>query len=133
ILWAARRGELRRQRSQVAGRLHAKRLHVTLQHLSDHAIERDVRYPPQALAGPTGVTAEVADLRRTYVRRVNLHVLRPVKTHHTERGFDKIFDATTDAARDDVVIGSFLLEHQPHGDDVVASVTPVSARIEIAQ
>ena len=36
------------------------------------------------------------------------------------------------AGGDDVVVGLVLLEHQPHGPDVVAGESPVALGVEVA-
>ena len=37
------------------------------------------------------------------------------------------------AGRDDVVVGLVLLQHQPHGLDVVAGEAPVALGVEVAE
>ncbi len=50
-----------------------------------------------------------------------------------EREFHQPLDRVRLAGGDDVVVRLVLLEHQPHGPDVVAGEAPVALRVEVAE
>ena len=46
---------------------------------------------------------------------------------------EQLADRVRLAGRDHVVVGLVLLQHHPHGLDVVARVAPVARRVEVAE
>ena len=45
----------------------------------------------------------------------------------------EFLDAVRLAGADDVIVGPVLLQHEPHGPDVIAGKAPVALGLEIAQ
>ena len=62
-----------------------------------------------------------------------LHVLLPVEPDVAEGELDELAHGVRLAGGDDVVVGLVLLEHQPHGLDVVAGEAPVALGVEVAE
>ena len=56
----------------------------------------------------------------------------PVQPDVLERDLHQVADRVRLAAGDDVVVRLVLLEHEPHGPDVVAGEAPVAASLEVA-
>jgi len=79
--------------------------------------------------GLAGVTRERVGLGRAHEARVDRHMFTPVETDLGERRGDRVGHA----GRNDVVVGCWLLEHQPPRAHGVARVPPVAARIEVAE
>ncbi len=50
-----------------------------------------------------------------------------------ERLFEELADAVGLARRDDEIVGLILLEHLPHGLDILGGVAPVALGVEIAE
>ncbi len=71
--------------------------------------------------------------RSTPERRVAPNVVAPLEADVREGAFDEILHRVTLAGGDHVVVRLVLLQHQPHGPDVVTGVAPVTARIEVAE
>ena len=106
---------------------------VRVDHHLDQLPEVDARLPAE-LAPCLGCVAEqVIDFGRPKQRRIDLHVLLPVEADVRERDLDEFSHRMADAGGDDVVVGAVLLQHQPHGADVVAGKPPVAVRVEIAE
>src|SRR2546426_938754 len=86
------------------------------------------RNPPP----PGCVAAQQVDLRRTEITRIDFHMVVPVEPYQTERGSNEIFNGVRLAGGDHIVVGGWLLEHEPHSLDVLRCVTPVPLRLEIS-
>src|SRR5207247_8165268 len=94
----------------------------------------DARVPGAPRARLPRVAYEVVELRRPAPQRlVDLDVLVPVEADALERMGDELLDRVRLAARDHVVAGLVLLQHQPHRADVVTGVAPVAPRREVAE
>ena len=65
--------------------------------------------------------------------RVELDVLLPVEPDVPEGDFHEFAHGMRLAGGDDVIVGAVLLQHQPHGLDVVAGEAPVAARVQVAE
>ena len=89
---------------------------------------------PSFVAGFRGIADEVVQLSLAALERlVDAHVRAPVEAHVRKGDFDELADTVQLAGRDDVVVRLVLLHHQPHRLDIVARVSPVALRIEIAE
>src|SRR5205807_1255979 len=64
---------------------------------------------------------------------VDNHILLPVQTDQAKCCGDEIANRAHDPRRNHIVVSLVLLQHQPHGFDVVARVAPVSLRLQIAE
>src|SRR5919106_1658996 len=106
---------------------------VGVDHQVDQASERGLRLPAQLAARLGGVAHQQVDLRRPEELLVHDHVLLPVEPHAVERELAELAHRVGLAGGDHVVVGRVLLEHQPHGLDVVAGVTPVALGLEVPE
>ncbi len=57
----------------------------------------------------------------------------PVQIDMPKGGFQELFHRVRLAGRDHIIVRLVLLQHQPHGLDVITGKAPVTARIEIPQ
>src|SRR5437763_9590892 len=57
----------------------------------------------------------------------------PVETDVVKGRHEEIADGVLDSRRDDVILRTALLQHEPHRLDVVARKPPVPARVEVAE
>jgi len=64
---------------------------------------------------------------------VDHHVLLPVQSGVVEGELHQVLDGMACARRHHVVVGLFLLEHEPHGLHVVAREPPVAPGVEVAE
>src|SRR5664280_3602514 len=106
-------------------------LHVRIDHQPDQLLEADGWLPPQLAPRLAGVAEEMVYLSRPVERFVDHDVVPVVEADMPERDVTELPHRMVDARRDDVVGGGRLLEHGPHGADVVAGETPVPARLEV--
>jgi len=116
----------------LARRLDAHLLEVGIDHDLDELAESDLRGPPELRPGLGRVGPELRDLRRTEEPRVDLDVFTPVEADVIEGLRDELVDRVGLPRPDDVVVGGLLLEHQPHGLDVLGGVAPVPLGVEVS-
>src|SRR4029077_15040469 len=64
---------------------------------------------------------------------IDLDVVRDFQLEAIEHHFEKLLHRMGLAGGDYVVVGIFLLQHQPHCFDVVAGETPIALRFEISE
>ena len=64
---------------------------------------------------------------------VDFDILLPIEVDVVEGFFEKLADGIGFACGDDEIAGFCMLQHHPHGFDVIAGETPVAAGVEIAQ
>ena len=97
-------------------------------------VERHLRLPAEPGTGTGRVADEVVQLCLAALQRlVDHHILAPVETDVPEREADEILDRVRLAAREHVVAGLVLLQHQPLAADVVVGVAPVTSRGQVAE
>ena len=106
---------------------------VVLEHLADHFREADFGTPAETYPGLAGIAAEVGDLGRTEVGLIDLDIVLPLEPDESEGEFNQLPDAPLHTGGDHIVVRLLLLEHQPHGLDIVFGVTPVTLGIEVAE
>ena len=76
---------------------------------------------------------EVIHFSREEITRIEFHMTLPIQSGLCEGNLHKFTDGMGLARADDIIVGSILLQHQPHCADIVRSVTPVAAPIEISE
>src|SRR5918992_129559 len=108
-------------------------LEVGVDHQPDHLVEAGARLPSQLLAGFAGVADQVLDLRGTKEAGVDPDVLLRVEPDVVEGDLHKVANRVRLARGDHVVVGLVLLEHEPHGLDVVLGIAPISLGIKVAE
>src|ERR1019366_3547922 len=69
---------------------------------------------------------------RAEVPRIDLDELMPVKMCVRECKIEEFSNAMSLTSADDVIIGDILLEHHPHGTDIIRRVAPVPARLHVS-
>ena len=120
--------------------IHARPLEPFLLHPNvgpDHHdgefLETNFRLPAQSLLRFARVADQELDLGRTIVARIDLDVLFPVQTHMAEGHIQEFANGVRFVGGNDVVVGLFLLEHQPHGFHVFLGVTPIAFGVEVSE
>ena len=106
---------------------------VRVDHLGDHVGQADLGGPAELLVGLGGVAEQHVDFGRAHEARIDLHFLFVVQADMVEGELAEVADAVRPAGGDHVVVAGLLLQHQVHGADVVAGVTPVALGIEVAE
>ena len=89
--------------------------------------------PSEHVARLGCVALQDVDFRRAEVARVELDVLLPVEIEIFKRFCKELAYAVAFTGRYNVVVGVFLLKHQPHRLDVIARETPVTLCVEVAE
>src|SRR5712691_1112581 len=107
---------------------------VGVDHLGDQLFEVDPGLPAQDASGLRRVGHQLLDVGGTEEPLVGADETLPVLDPSAPEGqLDHLADRVRDAAPDHVVVGLGLLEHEPHGADVVAGEPPVPLRVEVPQ
>ena len=108
-------------------------LQIRIGHHPDELAERGLGFPAECLHGLGGVTEQVIDLGGTEILGVDFNVLVPVEIEITEGFLEEFAYRIGLAGSNYEVAGLVLLEHEPHGFDVIASETPVAPGVKIAE
>src|SRR2546423_4729192 len=106
---------------------------VCVNHLVDQVLEGVAGPPAEHLARLGRVADEQVNFGGPVEPLVRLNVALPVETGARKRPLAELADGVRLARGDDIVVRLRLLKHQVHGDDVVCGVTPVAARVEVAE
>ena len=107
-------------------------VHVGVDHHGDELLEGDVGGPAELVAGFGGVAEEEFDFGGADEGGVNDDVVFVVEADVGEGDLEEVAHGVGASGGDDVVVGGFLLEHEPHGADVVAGEAPVALGVEVA-
>ena len=102
--------------------------------MRDQVGERRLRAPSRArraalVASPTSRSTSAGRMKRL----VDDDVVLPVEADVGEGELAELAHRVGLAGADHVVVGLVLLEHQPHGLDVVAGEAPVALGVEVAE
>src|SRR6185295_831448 len=111
----------------------AQFLEVRVDHHVDELAEADLGFPAELAAGLGGVAEQRVDLGGPDQGGVDDDVLLPVQADVAEGDLEVFADGMVLAGGDDEVVGGLLLEHEPHGADVVAGVAPVAFGVDVAE
>src|SRR5262249_12663020 len=123
---------------------------IGLDHVDDKIAEAGARVPAEAVIGLAGIAAQVLDLGRPEIARVDdderlagggiepallLALAAPLDAppDMVEGDLDELAHRMALAGGEHVVVGLVLLEHQPHALDIVARMPPVAPGIEVAE
>src|SRR5213594_1448502 len=117
----------------LAGQAVFEGLHVGLDHDLHQLLELHLRLPSQPPLRLARVPHQDVDFGRAKVALVELDIPPPVEPHQTEGLLAELLDGMCLARRDDVVIGTVLLEDEPHGFGILGRVAPVTLGLEIAE
>lgn len=109
-------------------------LQVVFDHHTDEFVKGDTGTPAELLMGFGGIADQIIDFGGAEETWVGFDVAFPVVDACAgEGGDDEVTDAMGDAGSDDEVVGSVLLEHEPHSFYVVAGEAPIAFGIQIAE
>jgi hypothetical protein len=86
-----------------------------------------------AVGDQPSLARALLDLRRPIEFRVDLQVIVHLQPGVAEGDLAHLAYGHGAAGGDDVVVGLVLLQHQPHGADVVAGVAPVALDVDVAE
>ena len=89
--------------------------------------------PNRAAYAPWTHRLQQVNLGRPQIALVKANVFAPVEVETAEYGGAKISNRMPLARGDDEVFRLVLLQHEPHGFDVVAGEAPVALGVEIAE
>ena len=117
----------------VHGPLAPREVDVVLDHHLDQLREGNPRLPAENAARLGRIAAQRIDLGRPEIAAIDLDVLPLVEASRARMPARRIAHGMRLAGRDDVVVGLLLLQHQPHGFDIVASKAPIALRFEVPQ
>mmetsp|Transcript_12391 Transcript_12391/g.26985 ORF Transcript_12391/g.26985 Transcript_12391/m.26985 type:complete len:677 (+) Transcript_12391:166-2196(+) len=130
--------------------LQSDRFHVAVEHLVHELLEARLGLPPELLHRQGRVAEQRLDLGGAEVPRRDLDedsasllvdglLLEALAApehrpaDHLEADRDELAHAVLLVRRHDVVVGLLLLQHEPHGLDVVTRVAPVAERVHVAK
>src|SRR5918999_704890 len=106
---------------------------IGIDHPKDHLLEAGARLPSQLLAGFAGVADQVLDLCGTQEAGVDSDVFLRVEPDMVEGDPHQVANRMGLARGDHEVVRLVVLEHEPHGLDVVLGVAPIALGIEVAE
>ncbi len=106
---------------------------VGVYHSADELLKRGVGLPAEGVASFGRVAEKVIDFGWTEVERVDFDVFFPIEVGVAEGFIEKLADGIGFAGGNDKIAGFGVLQHHPHGFDVIAGEAPVAAGIEIAE
>src|SRR5258707_15842090 len=96
-----------------------QRAEIGFHHRLHQLLEPNLWLPTQKLAGLAGVAAQIINLSRTDQFRVDFHVLFPVQPGAGKCSLQKFLNTVGLARGNNEIVGLGLLQHEPHGADVV--------------
>src|SRR5579859_406668 len=121
----------RRGVSSAIDRAVAMASDIGVDHFADHRLDADRRLPLKEPLGLRRITDQAIDFGGSEVLRIDLDVILVVQTDMAEGHFAHGAHRGGPPAGDHEVFRLVLLQHQPHGPDVVLGVTPVTLGLEI--
>src|SRR6266542_3522059 len=130
--------------------LPGRRVQIRIGHQVGQLFESDLRRPSEPPPRLGRIALEVIDFGRAQVSRIDLdedltclcvdsllvEAAPPpdeLEASPSKRAVAEFTHRVRLACGDDIVLRLFLLQHRPHGLDVVLRVAPVAARLEIAE
>src|SRR5215218_4078119 len=117
----------------LLGHAPGEELEIRVDHQPDHLLEAGTRLPAELLAGLGGIADEMLNLGGAEETRVGPNVGFGIEPGMLECHPHEVADAVRLAGGDHEILGLVLLEHQPHGLDVVLGVAPVALGIQVAE
>src|ERR1035437_8792416 len=106
---------------------------IALDHHSNEVFKGYGWFPAEYAAGLRSVGHEIVHLGGPEVAGIDFDVLAPVEVRRLEGEVSKFPDGVGMAGTDDIVIRCILLEHEPHGADIVWGVAPIAASVQVAK
>src|SRR5262249_35006086 len=107
--------------------------YVCIDHHCDKVREIHGGSPAEDALCPRRVGLEQIDFGGPAQVRIKNDIASPIETDVAKCALDKFADAVPLPGADDVIFRSVLLQHQPHGADVIAGETPIAFRFQVAE
>jgi hypothetical protein len=79
------------------------------------------------------ISHELPDVDGTHQRRVRLHPFLPIQPGIGKGQVEELADGVRLPGRENVVLGRFLLEHQPDPANEIAGEPPVPSRVDVSE
>ena len=105
----------------------------SVDHLTDQLRKRSSRLPSKHMVDLIRTTNQAHRLGWPVEGGIALHIFFPGKIDNGEGGLNKFAHRVRLTGRYDIIVRGFVLQHQPHGLDVILSAAPVSPALQIAQ
>src|SRR5919199_2585427 len=106
---------------------------VGVDHEADQLLEARPRLPAEHPLGLLAVADQVVDLGGSLERLVHHDVIVDPHPGLVEGDVHALTNRVGLAGGDHEVLGVVLLEHEPHGLDVVLGIAPVALGVEVAE
>ena len=90
-------------------------------------------FPAELILCFCGIAKELLHLGWSEVPGINLNKVGVVQADMFEGQFAETTNGNHFSSRNHVIVRLILLQHPPHGFDVISGKTPVSLRIEVAK
>src|SRR5262245_15017389 len=116
-----------------SSRLSFESLEIGIDHHVDEAAEIDFGFPAERRFRLGRVADQEIDFRRANEGGINDDILLPIEPDVTEGYLDEFTHGMRRTRRDDIIVRLFLLQHHPHGTNIVAGKAPVALGVEIAE
>ena len=101
-------------------------LEVGVYHELNELLEGEGGLPAELLFCLGRIADEEIDFGGAEVALIEVDVVLPAQVYVAEGDLEEFFDGVGFTCGDDVVFWLFLLEHEPHGFDIVFGVAPVA-------
>src|SRR5690348_9558646 len=106
---------------------------IRFDHHLDELLESHVWFPPEYAPRLAGVGDEQVHLSGPEEALVLHHVIVVIKADVAECDLAELPDRPRPSGADHVIVRRVLLEHEPHGTDVVSREPPISSCFEVAE
>src|SRR5919106_5786454 len=111
----------------------AEEVEIGIDHQTNHLLKACARLPAELHARLARVPDQVLHLRGAEEARVDPDVVVGIDPDMVECDPHELADRVGLACGDHEVVGLVLLEHEPHGLDVVLGIAPIALRVEVAE
>ena len=95
--------------------------------------KRRLRLPSQLRARFRWISQKIIDFGRTKIKRVDLHILPPIKIHMRKRFVQKFPYRVRFAGGGDKIVGFGVLQYPPHRFHIIASEAPIAPSVEVSK
>src|SRR5262249_26510868 len=107
--------------------------HIGVNHESDKLLEADLRLPANKPACFRWICQQKVYLRRAEELWIYGHMTAPVESDMIEGDLHKLLHTVSLSCSNDVIVRFFLLQHQPHGSNIIAGKAPISFCPKVAE
>src|SRR5258708_5810110 len=116
---------------RLAGEANSRGVAIGFDHQPYEHFETGMRAPAKRSAGFRRIADQEVYLSRAVKQFVSDHIIAVVETRQRESHLAKLADRMSLTGGHHVIIRHFLLEHHPHGFDVIGGVAPIAAGFEV--